>query len=92
MMNDLLLVVDSGVNAVLILRDLSAAFDLVNHNLLLSHLEHWVGIKDKALLWFESYLKSRTFSVAIGHFFPHHLFLSPVGFLKGQFWAHYSLI
>ncbi len=67
-MNDLLLAVDSGENAVLILLDLSAAFDTVDHDILLSHLEHWVGIKDTALSWFKSYLKSRTLSVAIGQF------------------------
>ncbi len=64
-MNDLLLAVDSGENAVLILLDLSAAFDTVDHDILLSRLEHWVGIKDTALSWFKSYLKSRTLSVAI---------------------------
>ncbi len=45
-MNDLLLAVDSGENAVLILLDLS---DTVDHDMLLSCLGHWVGIK--ALSW-----------------------------------------
>ncbi len=68
MLNDLLLSVDSGDNAVLVLLDLSTAFDTVDHNILLSRLEHWVGIKGTALCWFESYLKSRSFSVSVGQF------------------------
>ncbi len=67
MLNDLLLSVDSGDNAVLVLLDLSAAFDTVDH-ILLSCLEHWVGIKGTALCWFEAYLKSRSFSVSVGQF------------------------
>ncbi len=41
-MNDLLLAADSGEKAVLILLDLS---DTVDHDMLLSCLGHWVGIK-----------------------------------------------
>lgn len=68
LMNNLLLAVDSGDNAVLILLNLSATFDTVDHNILLSHLEQLVGFKVTSLLWFNSYLKSRTFSVVIGQF------------------------
>lgn len=64
-MNDLLTAVDLGENAILILLDLTAPFD---HDILLAHLENWVGIRDTALDWFHSYLKSRTFSVSIGQF------------------------
>ena len=67
--NDLLLTLDSGENAILVLLDLSAAFDTVDHNTLLTRLEQWVGIKGTALDWFSSYLKHRTFSVSISQFF-----------------------
>lgn len=49
--NDLLLIADSGHSAVLVLFDLSSAFDLVDHNILLTMLEHMVGIKGSALSW-----------------------------------------
>ena len=50
--------------AVLLL-DLSAAFDAIDHNLLLKKLESLYGIKGNALKWFKSYLADRTFSVKI---------------------------
>lgn len=52
----------------LVLLDLSAAFDTVDHSVLLSRLEHWVGIQGNALKWFQSYFNNRRFSVGIGEF------------------------
>ena len=63
--NDLLQAVDSHGAAVLVLLDLSAAFDTVDHTILLTRLEHTMGITGKALQWFESYLKERTQCVVI---------------------------
>lgn len=40
--NDLLLSVDSGEYAILVLLNLSAAFDTVGHDILLTRLEQWV--------------------------------------------------
>ncbi len=64
--NDLLLVTDSGHSAILMLLDLSAAFDTVDHGILISRIEHHVGIKGTALEWFRSYLSDRSFSVSLG--------------------------
>lgn len=65
-LNDILLFVDSGNSAILVILDLSAAFDTVDHEILLTRLEKCVGIQGTALSWFRSYLSNRTFSVGIG--------------------------
>ncbi len=50
----------------LVLLDLSAAFDTVDHNILLERLENWVGLSGMALKWFRSYLEGRGYYVSIG--------------------------
>ena len=52
------------ITAVMIL-DLSTAFDTVDHNILLEILDKKFGIKDKALHWYEQYLKPRRFRACI---------------------------
>jgi hypothetical protein len=58
--NDLLCAVDQHQEAVLILLDFSAAFDLIDHEILLQRLRQRYGIKRNAFKWFSSYLKGRT--------------------------------
>ena len=65
--DDLLLITDSNSKAILVLLDLSAAFDTINHQLLLGKLKKHYGITGKALEWLESYLEDRKASVRIGH-------------------------
>ncbi len=42
--------------SLLVLLDLSAAFDTIDHNILLNRLKHFVGISGSALAWFKMYL------------------------------------
>ena len=49
----------------LTLLDLSAAFDTIDHNILIQRLDTTFGIRGTALGWFESYLKGRTQTVEV---------------------------
>ena len=49
---------------ILILLDLSSAFDTLDHNILIRRLKN-IGIKDSVLSWFTSYLINRSFSICI---------------------------
>ena len=57
--NDTLLSLDQGKAKVMVLLDLSAAFDTVDHATIISRLDHDFSIKGNALGWFKSYLNNR---------------------------------
>ena len=61
--NDLLLAADAGQMSALCLLDLTAAFDTVDHELLLLRLERQFGLRGIVLTWFRSYLTGRSFRV-----------------------------
>ena len=63
--SDILNHVDSRNISLLSLLDLSAAFDTIDHTILISRLEITYGITGVALRWFESYLKGRKQAVKI---------------------------
>ena len=63
---DIIKAMDNHEITCLILLDLLAAFDTIDHTILLSRLETTFGIKDTALKWIASFLTGRTQQVAIG--------------------------
>ena len=63
--NDILTSIDQHGIVILILLDLSAAFDTIDHDVLFSRMEGTLGITGPALEWFRSYLGDRTLRVQI---------------------------
>ena len=64
--NDILCSLDDHYDVILVMLDLSAAFDTIDHNILFSRLEHRFGIGGTALKWIMSYFSDRTQRVVIG--------------------------
>ena len=64
--NDLRMNTDSRKLSVLVLLDLSAAFDTVDHDILIERLENWIGLSGPVLNWFRTYLTDREYFVALG--------------------------
>lgn len=63
--NDLIVEADSNRCSILCLLDLSAAFDTIDHDILMTRLEATFGFKDTVLDWFSSYLRDRCQCVVV---------------------------
>ena len=63
--NDMLWAMERKSVTAMVVMDLNAVFDTVDHDILLSVLENKFGIKDVALKWFESYPRPRSCKVSI---------------------------
>ena len=84
--NDILLNMAKGSVTALTLLDLSAAFDNIDHTILLDRLNVYCGISELALGWFKSYLSRRTHSVKEGSTLSHSAMLQygvPQGSILG---------
>src|SRR6218665_2706884 len=69
---------------------ISAAFDTIDHNILLKRLSTWFGFTDMTLLWIQFYIFLLALSPSkhLKHH-PNHA-LSPVVFRKVQFLGPYT--
>ena len=65
MYNNIITTIVRGNGAMLVLLDLSAAFDTIDHDNLFCILEIYVGIRGNALTLIKSYFSNRTQSVQI---------------------------
>ena len=63
LMSDLVSAVESGKLALMSLLDMSAAFDTVDHDILLQKLNCTYGIHGDALNWITSYLAAHTLNL-----------------------------
>ena len=75
--NDILRTVGTGRVAVLMLLDLSTAFETIDHAILLERLRTLLGIGGMAHAWFASYLTGHTQRVRIGEAWSPALLRSP---------------
>ena len=86
MTDDILKDMEQGCVVTLVLLDLSAAFDTIDHDILIKKLLEDFGIQGSALRWFEDYLRDRSFCVKVGGGFSEFLCLLfgvPQGSLLG---------
>ena len=58
--SDMFDAVESGCVTVLVALDLSAAFDTIDHSVLIRRLQHTFGVNGAALDWLKSYLNGRS--------------------------------
>jgi len=65
--NDIQRSIDNRLEVVLVLLDLSSAFDTLDHEILIDRLQHRYGIDDIALRWFNFYLSGRSQAVMINN-------------------------
>ena len=65
-LNDILIASSENKATVVMMLDLSVAFDTVDHNKLLMILQHELGIQGIALKWFKSYLCGRCQRIRVG--------------------------
>jgi len=74
--SDILMLANSGQYTVLILLDLSSAFDTLDHTGLINRLWSEMGFSGSVLKWFSSFLSYRSFCVFVNNILSEMLPLS----------------
>ena len=69
--DDILCGIDNRRCALLLVLDMSAGFDTVDHDILLKRLELAIGLRGNVLNWFRSYLSDRSQSVTVNGTFSN---------------------
>ncbi len=92
MHNDILTALDQNKSVLIICMDLGAAFDTVDHEILLNHIEKCIRITHICLKWFHSYLNNHEQTVVINGVQSSSRELLHVVFNKGQLLAQNSTI
>ena len=90
--DDIKFAFDKRMGTALIMIDLSAAFDTINHDILLSRLRDRYGIMGDALKWVKSYLTNRFQKISINEYTSCSSLLSsgvPQGSVLGPYYFHY---
>ena len=81
--NDLLVAMDKSCGVFLVLLDLSAAFDTIDHDILNKRLHDNLGLSGTALAWMNSYLRGRSQYVVINGTKSDLQYGVPQGFVLG---------
>ena len=92
--SDIMCQIDQGNAVMLVMLDLSAAFDTIDHTILLHRLQRRFAITDTALSWITTYMTDRSSKVSInGHFSADHdlIYGVPQGSVVGpNLFVYYS--
>ena len=84
--HDIAASLDSGKAVTLILLDLSAAFDTIDHDILFNCLRDWFGVDSTVLRWIKSYLSNQKKKVKLDNSFSDafpHSYGVPQGSILG---------
>ena len=58
--NDIFVSLNAGLSTVQLLLDLSAAFDTIDHSILLNRIKNWFGVSSTALNLLSSFFSGRS--------------------------------